>query len=238
MPPRVRQGDAAARAGGPRADGGPTRPRLLRVDVYQRLRDEILTCRLPPGTEITEAELAARFRVSKSPVRDALFRLEQEGLVIIMPRQGYRVTPVSIRDAREMFELRGVLESACVEAAARAEPERLRDLDRFRRFDPARWPLGFASYNAAFHRELALLSGNSRLRRAVNELIDQMQRVVTIGLGAVRGHDPRALVQQHCAIIDAVQAGEGRRAARLVRRHVAEGDRRAARALRRMQVVT
>jgi GntR family transcriptional regulator, rspAB operon transcriptional repressor len=217
---------------------GRDAPRLLRVDVHERLRDEILTCRLPPGSDLREAELAARFGVSKSPVRDALFRLGQEGLVVTLPRQGWRVTPVSIRDALEMFQLRAILESACVEAAAAAPPERLRGLDRFRRFEPSRHPLGFASYNAAFHRELAELSGNSRLRRAVNDLIDQMQRVVTLGLATLRGQDPRQLVGQHAAIIDALQAGEGRKAARLVRRHVAEAQKRVARALARMQIVS
>ena len=213
--------------------------RLLRVDVYERLRAEILTCRLAPGTEITEAALASRFDVSKSPVRDALFRLEQEGLVIIMPRQGYRVTPVSVRDAREMFQVRGILESACVEAAAAgALPEQLRGLERFRRFDRARYPLGFAEYNSAFHRELARLSGNSRLERAVNDLIDQMQRVVTLGVETIKGSDPRGLVDQHGAIIDAVQQRQPRKAARLVRRHVAEAEKRVGRALARMQIVT
>lgn len=216
----------------------PAPPRLLRVDVHQRLRDEILTCRLAPARDLTESELAARFGVSKSPVRDALFRLEQEGLVVIMPRQGYRVTPVSIRDAHEMFQLRAVLESACVEAAAQAPPERLRALDRFRRYEAARWPLGFAAYNAAFHRELAALSGNSRLQRVLNDVIDQMQRVVTLGLAALKGHDPRQLVAEHVAIIDAVQAGEGRKAARVVRRHVIGAQKRVARALGRVQVVT
>ncbi len=212
--------------------------RLLRVDVYQRLRAEILTCRLAPGTEITEAALASRFDVSKSPVRDALFRLAQEGLVIIMPRQGYRVTPVSVRDAREMFQVRGILESACVEAAAAAPPEQLRGLERFRRFDRARYPLGCAEYNSAFHRELARLSGNSRLERAVNDLIDQMQRVVTLGVETIKGSDPCGRVDQHGAIIDAVQQRQPRKAARLVRRHVAEAEKRVGRALARMQVVT
>lgn len=224
---------------GGRRDGKAGARRLLRVDVYERLRAEILTCHLAPGSEITEAELAARFAVSKSPVRDALFRLAQEGLVVIRPRQGYRVTPVSIRDAREMLQLRGVLESACVEvAAAAAPPEQLRALDRFRRFERTRYPLGFAEYNTAFHRELAHLSGNARLERAVNDVIDQMQRVVTLGLATIKDHDPRGLVREHGAIIDALQERQPRRAARLVRRHVTGAEKRIARALARMQVVT
>ena len=77
--------------------------RLLRETIYDALRADILKLKLPPGTEIREAELASRFEVSKSPVRDALMRLERESLVITTPRQGYRVAPVSLADVQDMF---------------------------------------------------------------------------------------------------------------------------------------
>src|SRR5687768_13968406 len=77
--------------------------RLLREKVYDQLRADMIACRLAPGTEIRESELALRFGVSKSPVRDALMRLEREGLVITLPRQGYRVAPVSVADVQDMF---------------------------------------------------------------------------------------------------------------------------------------
>ena len=87
---------------------------LLRVDIYQKLREEILSCELPPGADLREQNLAARFSVSKSPVRDALLRLERERLVTISPRQGYRVAPVSVADARD-FSLGRVFDGAyCV----------------------------------------------------------------------------------------------------------------------------
>src|SRR5512138_2118092 len=92
--------------------------RLLRVDIFHELRQDILACRLAPGAELREGELAERFSVSKSPVRDALSRLVQEGLVHVMPRQGYRVAPISLRDARDMFAYRAVLEGACARIAA------------------------------------------------------------------------------------------------------------------------
>ena len=72
--------------------------RLLRVDIHEKLREEILACRLSPGADLREQELASRFQVSKSPVRDALLRLEREQLVTIAPRQGYRVAPISLSD--------------------------------------------------------------------------------------------------------------------------------------------
>jgi DNA-binding GntR family transcriptional regulator len=92
--------------------------RLLRERVYEELRHDIVSCELMPGAEIREAELAARFEVSKSPVRDALISLEREGLVITIPRQGYRVAPVSISDMLDMFHLRAALERANIERGA------------------------------------------------------------------------------------------------------------------------
>ena len=72
---------------------------LLRDNVYHSLRSDILSCRLPPGGEIRESELAERYEVSRQPVREALLRLEREHLVTVQPRQGYRVNPISLGDA-------------------------------------------------------------------------------------------------------------------------------------------
>src|SRR6187200_1169839 len=110
-------------------------PGLLRDSVYSRLRGEILACRLAPGEELREQELAARFEVSKQPVREALLRLERERLVTVVPRQGYRVNPVSLADARDLLRFRLALEPACVaEAIEHASDETLKSLNEFRRF--------------------------------------------------------------------------------------------------------
>jgi GntR family transcriptional regulator, rspAB operon transcriptional repressor len=130
--------------------------RLLRETVYEQIRADILSLRLAPGAEMREAELAARFEVSKSPVRDALMRLERENLVITLPRQGYRVAPVSLSDVQDMFHLRIALERACMERIVRqASDEQLASLEPFRRFERDDWEAGFIEYNRAFHRKLA-----------------------------------------------------------------------------------
>lgn len=212
--------------------------RLLRVDIFLQLREDILSCRLAPGSELREAELADRFSVSKSPVHDALFRLAQEGLVIVMPRQGYRVAPVSLPDVRDMFQFRLTLEVASVKIVTQsATDEALRALDRFRHFDPSAYPGGFISYNRAFHRALTELSGNARLMRAAWDLIDQMDRVVTVSVNAIKRRDPSKLIRQHCDIIDALQARESRKAERMVRRHVSQAEKRVCDALSRLLVV-
>ena len=69
---------------------------LLRDNVYESLRSDILTCRLAPGDDMREQELAERYAVSRQPVREALLRLEREHLVTVQPRQGYRVNPISL----------------------------------------------------------------------------------------------------------------------------------------------
>jgi hypothetical protein len=90
---------------------------LLRDTVYQAIRRAILTSEFQPGQELREQSLAERYRVSRSPVRDSLLRLEQENLVIVLPRQGYIVKPISLAEAEDIFALHLVIEHGCVAAA-------------------------------------------------------------------------------------------------------------------------
>src|SRR5271163_898387 len=123
---------------------------LLRDNVYDSLRADILSCRLAPGYDMREQELAERYAVSRQPVREALLRLEREHLVTVQPRQGYRVSPISLADARDLLRFRLALEPACVaEAIAHASEDELKRLDQFRRFSGDHED--FIAYNRAFH---------------------------------------------------------------------------------------
>lgn len=208
--------------------------RLLRETVYEQLRADMISCKLAPGTEIREAELAARFDMSKSPVRDALMRLEREGLVITLPRQGYRVAPVSLTDVLDMFHLRAALERACVERIVLyASDEQLEDLNAFRHFDADAWDGGFIAYNRAFHRRLAQLGTNVRMRDQLIDLIDLMERAVHMSLNNINKGDPQSLVNEHCGIIDALQARAVKRAQRLAEQHIAAAGKRVSNAISR-----
>ena len=211
--------------------------RLLRVDIYRKLREEILDCSLKPGSDLREQRLASRFSVSKSPVRDALLRLERESLITIAPRQGYRVAPISLSDAREMFRLRAVLEMAsALEAARSATDDGLESLDRFRTFRGGEGSAGFIAYNRDFHCALVRLSGNRRMTAAACDLIEQMNRLVKISVATMRERRSGGLVREHCAIIDALQARDGRRASALLRAHIEAADHRVADGLSRAAV--
>lgn len=206
--------------------------RLLRETVYEQLRAEMISCKLAPGTEMREAELAARFDMSKSPVRDALMRLEREGLVITSPRQGYRVAPVSLTDVLDMFHLRAALERACVERIViHASDEQLAELDDFRIFDPSVWVGGFIAYNRSFHRRLALLGGNARMRDQLIELIDLMERAVHMSVNTAHKGDPQSLVNEHGALIDALQARALKKAQRLCEQHIIDAGKRVSTAI-------
>lgn len=225
----VAPGDASVATS---ADG-----RLLREKVYDQLRVEMISCALPPGTEIREAELALRFGVSKSPVRDALMRLEREGLVITLPRQGYRVAPVSLADVQDMFHLRDALEQACMERIVRrASDEQLATLDTFKHYDPADWPGGFVAYNREFHRTLARIAGNARMRDQLIDLIDQMERAVQLSVSSLKKGDPQQLVDEHVELINALQGRQASRAQRLASRHVGDAGKRVVQAMSRVVI--
>jgi DNA-binding GntR family transcriptional regulator len=96
-----------------------------------------------------EQDLAERYAVSRQPVREALLRLEREHLVTVTPRQGYRVNPISLADARDLLRFRFALEPACVmDAIESASDDTLKSLNEFRRF-PA--TTRTSSFNRAFH---------------------------------------------------------------------------------------
>ena len=208
---------------------------LLRNGIYDAVRADILACRLAPGNEMREQDLAARYKVSRAPVRDALLRLERDDLVTIVPRQGSRVNPVSISDARDLFQLRLLLEPACAsEATHSTNPDILRRLDTFRTFDPS---ADFIAYNRAFHRALAKASGNRRMAAVTSDVIDQSERLVRVSIARMKGRDPAQLVAEHAHLIDAIQRRDARTASRLLRDHIVKAEKRVLSALAQSAVI-
>ena len=209
---------------------------LLRDTVYENLRTDILTCHFAPGDDMREQDLAERYAVSRQPVREALLRLAREHLVTVQPRQGYRVNPISLADARDLLRFRQALEPACVaEAIENATDEVLTALDGFRRF--AGDHEDFIAYNRAFHSALAHASGNRRMAAALCDLIGQADRLVRVSVANVRGHDPAQLVAEHVSLIEAMQRRDARTAARIIKAHVAQTQKRVLPALKRNAII-
>ena len=209
---------------------------LLRDNVYESLRADILSCRLAPGDDVREQDLASRYAVSRQPVREALLRLEREHLVTVQPRQGYRVNPISLSDARDLLRFRLALEPACVaEAIENAPDQMLQALDDYRRF--AGNHEDFIAYNRAFHSALAHASGNRRMAGALCDLIGQADRLVRVSLANIRDHDPARLVAEHVELIEAMQRRDRRRALTLIKAHIHQTEKRVLPALKRNAVI-
>lgn len=158
----------------------------LMEQSYRRIRADILTCRLVPGSEISEAELAERLKMSKTPVREALGRLGVEGFVRAIPRRGYQITPLTIYDMTELFELRGITEAGVVPLAIdRITAEQFDELEALAIASYNKDALNtldrFIQANREFHLAIAKATGNSRLVAITERELDELQRFFYIG---------------------------------------------------------
>jgi DNA-binding GntR family transcriptional regulator len=197
--------------------------------VYEHIKTEIITCAIQPGQQIAQPQLAEKYGMGTTPVREALQRLAQEGLVQPIPRFGYIVTPITFSDVTEMYELRSVLESAAARLAAeRATSEQF---ERIRALAAAACPFTdragysrFLAHNTEFHRAVGLASGNSRLADAIARLFSEMARVFHLRL------DPRDtpddMRAEHEALAAALAARDADAAERLVRGQIAQSQQR------------
>ena len=195
---------------------------LLRDSIYSTIRHAILNLEFQPGQELREQVLAERYRVSRSPIRDALLRLEQEGFVTVLPRQGYRVNLISVQDVEAMYDLCLLLEPACAAGAARADDAVVATLDQFRHYSQDDGSiLDFSAYNRGFHSAIAGMCGNARLAILEKNLVEEFDRLVRYSLSSSALFEIDPLVQEHDAIIDAIQMHNTEKAAQLSHEHVA-----------------
>jgi DNA-binding GntR family transcriptional regulator len=206
--------------------------------VYQKLRREILICRLRPGVTLHEQDLAQRYRVSKSPIRDALLRLQEQNLIEVLPRKGYRVAPVSVADAGEMYEMRLLLECACATRAIdHASDTELASLDAFRTIRRGATLEQWVEYNRRFHLALAQTCGNRRLAGAATDVAEHFDRLTHVGLIRLNRDALGGFVDEHCAIIDALQRRDRRAATSLIRSHIGSSRKRALASISRAEIV-
>jgi DNA-binding GntR family transcriptional regulator len=184
--------------------------------AYRELRTRILDNLLPPGEQFTEDELATILNMSRTPAREAMLRLANEGLVEVRPRHGMRVKPVSLADMREIYEVLTALESMAAALAAQRKDqgdsiERLRgairDMDRaLERDDRKRW----AQADEQFHALLVEAAGNQRLTELVQKFVGQSHRVRHMTL--LLRPKPVNSNRDHEAVVDAVAAHDADRA--------------------------
>ena len=186
--------------------------------AYDLLRREVIRCRLRPGAEVTEQGLAQAYGFGKTPIREALSRLAQEGLVRAVPRRGYLISSITLKDVQDLFAVRCLLEAeaACL-AAGRVDGEELRRLDGLCRagYDPsdADSAAAFLAINREFHVTIARASRNERLVGMIAQLVDEMERLFHLGL--VLRDRSEEMAHEHKALVDALLAGDSAAAGRI-----------------------
>ncbi|MCS7235202.1 MAG: GntR family transcriptional regulator [Armatimonadota bacterium] len=198
-------------------------PRSLAELAWLALREEILTGELPPGRPLRLRELAARLGMSVIPVREALHRLHQEGLVSREAQKGAVVAPLSVEDMEDLYRVRIELEGLAIQLACqrfnREHYRRLSGLlDQFvEAYETGQARLG-RELHRRFHLELYALAGSPTLDRLVPPLLDAAERYRVMSV-ADRG-DPRQRRQEHQRILDACLSGDGQRARRELAEHL------------------
>ena len=195
----------------------------LRVQVYNVLKDAILTGELKPGEHLVEEKICGQLGVSRSPFREALRRLEGDGLVSIIPRQGARVTELTRQDLADLSAVREALEGlASALAAVRITPEELDELDAFcdgmERSIVARDAPAILEFNSLYHRAVVRASRNVWLGTLMSSLREQTRRAYNSSVVSP-SRVPRSLAE-HRAVIQALRNGDALAAERLSREHV------------------
>jgi len=178
--------------------------------VYATLKREILTCEIAPGTPLYEGQLAERLQVSKTPIRDALGMLAHEGFVQVQPRQGYRVSDITLGDVQEVFQMRMLLEPAAAALAAeRASADQLKRLQELAEESYVYGELPtyeeFVVKNREFHVLLAEASGSGRLAASLRNLLEEMQRLFLFGLDIRDSAEEQ--IAEHRELVDALLKG-------------------------------
>ena len=202
----------------------PATPEASMVDkAYQQLRRLILDNVWPPGHQALEQEVALQLGMSRTPVREALIRLHNDGLVEVVPRRGVRVLPVSPTDMREIYQILTALEGMAAELLARRKPSEaelkpLEDATAAMEAALARDDLeAWAAADERFHQTLLELSGNRQLAETVYNYWDRAHRarMFTLRLRP----KPINSTREHMALVQCLRAGDAEAAATVNRQH-------------------
>jgi DNA-binding GntR family transcriptional regulator len=199
----------------------------LRELVFESLREAIINRQLEPGERMMEIQLAEEMGVSRTPVREAIRKLELEGLVVMVPRKGAYVAGLSLKDVAEVFEMRRALEGLASELAAdRITDDELDNLERYLvkiADDIERGDLNqVVETDTDFHTLLYQASRNQRLTQSISNLREHIQRFRTTSLSNP-GRMKEAL-EEHRKIVEAISSRDGEAARRLAQEHIENAE--------------
>ncbi|MHB1419334.1 MAG: GntR family transcriptional regulator [Bacillota bacterium] len=199
----------------------------LREIVFETLREAIINGQLRPGERLMEVQVAEELGVSRTPVREAIRKLELEGFVVMIPRKGAYVAGISVKDMADVFEIRAALESlAAGLAAERITEDELEELERLllRLAECAATNdvLALIQVDTDFHDVLYKASRNERLKQIVSNLREQIQRFRSSSLahpGRIR-----ETLEEHKKLVEAVSERNVNLAQSLAQEHIENAE--------------
>ena len=195
----------------------------LRDVVFNTLREAILRGELKPGERLMEIQLANKLGVSRTPIREAIRKLELEGLVLMIPRKGAEVAQITEKSLRDVLEVRRALENLAVQLAClRMSPQTIADLKAaaraFEEILGGEDVTAVAEADVAFHDVIYMATDNQRLISLLNNLREQMYRYRVEYLKRKECH--KQLLWEHQEIIRAIEAGEIDVATKITEQHI------------------
>ena len=195
----------------------------LRDVVFNTLRQAILTGELKPGERLMEIHLANKLGVSRTPIREAIRKLELEGLVTMIPRRGAEVAQITEKSMNDVLEVRRAMDALCEELACdRITPEELQDLkkacDTFEAAVKTDDIKQIAQADVALHDIIVQATGNQRLIQLVNNLSEQMYRYRFEYIKDFSQHE--RLVEEHKVIYESIVKKDKETASNMAKVHI------------------
>lgn len=202
------------------------RHQTLRERILGTIRDAILNGQLKPGEKVAEPELAERFGISRTPIREAFRQLESEGYLTVIPRKGAVVTDLSEREVEEFYSIKSILEGYAARIAA--EKMTSKDCERLEAINGRLSQLAaegdvktFFRVHDEFHEVFIRAAGNDKLFALIGQLLRKFNRLRMASL-ALPGR-MEISVQEHVKILEAFRRHDGELADNLVRKNAAYG---------------
>lgn len=195
----------------------------LREVVFEAIRNAIISGSLKPGERLMEVQMAERLGVSRTPIREAIRKLELEGLIIILPRKGAYVADLSVKDLTEVLEIRAALEGMATGlAVTRINEEEIEELElialKFHKALENNNLEELLFQDSQFHEAIFKASRNERLIQLNNNLREQVQRFREMYLKKV--NRSKKTSREHFDIVEAISSRDISKAEKLARKHI------------------
>ncbi len=207
----------------PRTQVAATPAPTLQDQVYDFVKQNIMNLHFKPGQQISDTQLATELNISRTPIRAALRRLEQEGLLVSQARKGWKVYTLSLKDINDIFDLKEVIDAMVSRRAAECQDEGLRGalreaLEDMQRAGEAHDPDAWQEADFRLHRTIFEMADNERAS-AIRRNLDEQWHRLRVGFIAMHGRIERAN-PEHAAFVERILAGDGENAERLTRIHL------------------